>query len=131
SNAIEGASRICVPPTGLVVDVGAACQEGADCGASPGICREVGPSTTRPLTDTSWEEGYCTQTCGVGGESCPFGSVCEALRPGEERCLQTCRVGTADCRDGYVCQPREGGDGVCEPRCTSNAACGPDALCRT
>ncbi|HLT30641.1 MAG TPA: matrixin family metalloprotease [Myxococcaceae bacterium] len=131
SGAIDGASSICVPPAGQVVDVGAACETPDACGASQGMCRHEGPSATRPDPGTQWEGGYCTQACGDGGEVCPFGSVCEELSAGEERCVKTCRIGTSDCRDGYVCQEREGGRGVCEPRCSSNADCGANGVCRT
>lgn len=131
STSIDGADAICVPPEGLVVDVGAPCDDPAQCGAAAGLCIFEDSQDPFPSGATAWQDGYCTQACGVGSAPCPFGSVCEELGAGNSRCLESCTLGFSECRDGYVCLAREGDRGVCKPRCGADVDCEGDATCRT
>lgn len=128
SNAIPGASGVCVFGDEPAAEIGAPCTDGNDCGPG-GLCfaydgdRDV------------WRDGYCTADCSV--ERCPLGSRCyDDLGP-SRYCLEDCRPGMDDCRPGYACEPLPGGGGRCRPACASDDACAGgscrscDGLCIT
>ena len=91
---------------------------GAACGAS---VRCGGGLLCAP--DPPFPGGYCTETCGEGGEGCTRGSVCTLLL-GTQVCLAPCSE-RSECRSEYQCWM-----GTCRPDCLADpASCGPLGTC--
>ncbi len=83
--------------------IGDACTTSSDCGVGTCLNRAYAPG------------GLCTQSCVVGGDTCPSGSTCVrgAIDGDLAGCLRSCR-GDSDCRAGYTCRTeRESVTQVC------------------
>ncbi len=132
STLVQGSPGACLPSHGdYVTQVGAPCQEADQCGSVVGLCQREG---TLASGFSSWEDGYCTQECGVGKTECPAGSACVDFGGGSELCIKTCRLGTGDCRFGYTCVNATQDVNLCWPSCHSDADCDDGTgsyICRT
>jgi MYXO-CTERM domain-containing protein len=120
TTAIPGSANACQYPSAAVTQIGKACMMSSQCGSAVGNC--ILPGTGTP----SWQDGYCTQGCGVGQPGCPAGSECVPSSANVNLCIASCRVGLSDCRPGYTCDtlgPTAGNAGICIPSCGSEADC--------
>lgn len=98
--------------------VGDACDADDVCPGAAPVC----------LGGEGWRDGYCTEYCEEGADTCPEGSRCTPIDHRTRVCLRECDTRVEkDCRPGYGCA--EGGPdaSVCEPGCDVDADC-PDGL---
>jgi len=123
----QGTQGNCLLPTLPETPVGEACPS-PRCEYFQGSNCLVNGSHGYP-----WPGGYCSQSCGTSGGTCPPGSVCDS---DVNTCVKTCTMRGNDCRKDYVCYPDELGNnlfsddkGTCWANC-SFTGCNAGDVCR-